>query len=261
MCSMKRYCAKLPPMKAKMKIAILSTFPDMFRVFDDSILGRAQKNDLLQFDLVNIRDFSQNKHKNTDDYPYGGGAGMLMMAQPIFDSLAHVKSLGYRGKKIYMGPKGRRLDQRLVEELAQEPDLCLLCGHYEGVDQRALDAMDMEVSIGDYILTGGELAAMVLVDAVARLLPGVLGAVESAQDESFSSGLLEYPQYTRPADYKGMLVPEVLLNGNHAHIAQWRREQALLATYRCRPDLLQTASLSKDDLDYLKSLEQANERV
>ncbi len=244
-----------------MNIAILSTFPDMFRALDESILGRAQKNALLHFDLINIRDFSKNKHKNTDDYPYGGGAGMLMMAQPIFDSLDYVKALGYRGKTIYMGPKGRKLDQKLAEELAQEPDLCILCGHYEGVDQRVLDNMDMEISIGDYILTGGELAAMVLIDTVARMLPGVLGASESAEDESFRSGLLEYPQYTRPADYNGMPVPEVLLNGNHAQIAKWRREQALLATYRHRPDLLKTAELNKSDRLYLEKLEQEHERI
>lgn len=222
-------------------------------------MGRAQKNELLHFDFINIRDFSKNKHRNTDDYPYGGGAGMLMTAQPIFDSLAHVKSLGYTGKRIYMGPKGQKLTQKLVEELAQEPDLCILCGHYEGVDQRALDAMDMEISIGDYILTGGELAAMVLVDAVARLVPGVLGTAESAEDESFSSGLLEYPQYTRPAVYEGMAVPEVLLNGNHAHIAKWRREQALLATLRHRPDLLASANLSKQDKIYLEKIQQEQE--
>lgn len=241
-------------LRHNMNIAILSTFPEMFSILNESILGRAQKNGLLHFDIVNIRDFSQNKHKNTDDYPYGGGAGMLMMVQPIMNAFAHTQALGYTGKRIFLGPKGKTLNHALAKELAQEKDLTLLCGHYEGVDQRALDACDMEISIGDYVLTGGELPAMVLIDTIARFIPGVLGTQDSTEEESFSSGLLEYPQYTRPYDYAGQKVPDILLGGNHAQIALWRRQESLRATYQYRPDLLQNANLSKEDLQYIQEL-------
>ena len=229
-----------------MRIKILTTFPEMFpAVLSASILGRAREAGLLTVETVDIRPFSDRKHKNTDDYPFGGGAGMIMLAQPIHDAMAFAMGDAFHGRRIYLGPRGSALTSAKARELAREEELILLCGHYEGVDQRALDTcVDEEISIGDYILTGGELAAMVLVDCVARFIPGVLGSAESPEEESFSDGLLEYPQYTRPRTFEGMDVPEVLLNGDHAKIAAWRREQAILATQKRRPDLLQTADLT-----------------
>ena len=240
-----------------MTVDILTVFPEMFEsVFSASILGRAREQGLLDVRLTDIRAFSAAKHKNTDDYPFGGGAGMVMTAQPILDAMAAVSASLPHARRIYLGPRGRKLTSGLARELAAEEFLILLCGHYEGVDQRALDAcVDEEISIGDYILTGGELAAMVLTDCVARFIPGVLGCADSPEEESFSDGLLEYPQYTRPRDLDGRLVPEVLLNGDHAKIRAWRRRESLRATMRYRPDLLKTADLSPDDLKVLKELE------
>ena len=240
-----------------MTVDILTVFPEMFEsVFSASILGRAREQGLLDVRLTDIRAFSAAKHKNTDDYPFGGGAGMVMTAQPILDAMAAVSAPLPNARRIFLGPRGRKLTSALARELAAEESLILLCGHYEGVDQRALDAcIDEEISIGDYILTGGELAAMVLTDCVARFIPGVLGCAESPEEESFSDGLLEYPQYTRPRDLDGRLVPEVLLNGDHAKIRAWRRRESLRATLRFRPDLLETADLSPDDLKILKELE------
>ena len=240
-----------------MTIEILTIFPEMFEsVFSASILGRAREQGLLDVRCTDIRAFSAAKHKNTDDYPFGGGAGMVMTAQPILDAMAAVSASLPNARRIFLGPRGRKLTSALARELAAEESLILLCGHYEGVDQRALDAcIDEEISIGDYILTGGELAAMVLTDCVARFIPGVLGCAESPEEESFSDGLLEYPQYTRPRDLDGRLVPEVLLNGDHAKIRTWRRRESLRATLRFRPDLLETADLSPDDLKMLKELE------
>ncbi|HIW56286.1 MAG TPA: tRNA (guanosine(37)-N1)-methyltransferase TrmD, partial [Firmicutes bacterium] len=197
-----------------MRIDVLTLFPEMFSALDHSILGRATRKGLLDINVVNIRDFSKDKHKKCDDYPFGGGAGMVMMAQPVCDAF---DSLGLDGDvmRIYMSPKGRKLTQSLVKELSAYRHLVLLCGHYEGVDQRALDLnIDMEVSIGDYVLTGGELPAMVLIDAVSRYIPDVLGSEQSTVDESFSDNLLEYPQYTRPQNFRGLEVPEVLVSGN-----------------------------------------------
>jgi tRNA (guanine37-N1)-methyltransferase len=226
-------------------------------VFSASILGRAREQGLLDIRLTDIRPYSASKHKNTDDYPFGGGAGMVMMAQPIMDAMADVTAAHPDAKRIYLGPRGRKLTTALAKELAQEKELILLCGHYEGVDQRALDAcIDEEISIGDYILTGGELAAMVLTDCVARFIPGVLGSAESPEEESFSDGLLEYPQYTRPRELDGRTVPDVLLSGDHAKIRAWRRRESLAATARFRPDLLETADLSESDLKILKELEE-----
>lgn len=239
-----------------MKIELLTIFPEMFDSFlNTSIIGRARAAGLIDIHATDIRPFSLNKHKNTDDYPFGGGAGMLMMAQPTADAIKSVTQPPFQGKRIFLGPRGKTLDQRLVEELAQEEELVILCGHYEGVDQRVLDKyIDMEVSIGDYILTGGETAAMVLIDSVSRLVPGVLGSEESAGDESFSSaGLLEYPQYTRPRVFEDMEVPEVLLNGDHKKIAQWRREQALLITAQRRPDMLATAEMTAKEKLWLQT--------
>ena len=244
-----------------MRIDILTIFPEMFEsVLGSSILGRALAQGLLEVRCTDIRPYSDRKHKNTDDYPFGGGAGMVMLAQPIADAMADVCGEDFHGRRIYLGPRGRTLTSALARELAQEERLVLLCGHYEGVDQRALDAcVDEEISIGDYILTGGELAAMVLTDCVSRFIPGVLGSAESPEEESFSEGLLEYPQYTRPRVWNGMEVPEVLLNGDHARIAAWRREQSLRATLRHRPDLLETAPLTDRDRKLLETLRAEDE--
>ena len=236
-----------------MRIDILTIFPEMFAsVLDASILGRAREQGLLDVRLTDIRPFSALKHKSTDDYPFGGGAGMVMLAQPVADAMRAVCGEDFRGRHIYLGPRGRTLTTGLARELAREERLVLLCGHYEGVDQRALDTcVDEEISIGDYILTGGELAAMVLTDCVARFIPGVLGSAESPEEESFSDGLLEYPQYTRPREWNGLAVPEVLLNGNHAEIARWRRRQSILATAEHRPDLLAAAPLTDRERRWL----------
>jgi tRNA (guanine37-N1)-methyltransferase len=221
-----------------MRIDVLTLFPEMFDCLNSSILGKAQENGKLDINLVNIRDFTADKHKHCDDYPFGGGAGMVMTPQPIHDAF---KSLNINGGalRIYLSPKGRKLDNDLVKELAKHDRLVLLCGHYEGVDQRALDLnVDMEVSIGDYVLTGGELPAMVLIDAVSRHIPEVLGSNESVVDESFEGGLLEYPQYTRPQVFEGLEVPEILLSGHHANIEKWRERQKKELTKKNRPDLL-----------------------
>ena len=240
-----------------MTVDILTIFPEMFEsVFASSILGRAREQGLLDIRLTDIRPFSACKHKNTDDYPFGGGAGMVMTAQPILDAMAAASSALPGARRIYLGPRGRKLTTAVARELAAEESMILLCGHYEGVDQRALDTcVDEEISIGDYILTGGELAAMVLTDCVARFIPGVLGSAESPEEESFSDGLLEYPQYTRPRDLEGKLVPEVLLSGDHAKIRRWRRKESLAATLRYRPDLLETANLTPEDRKLLKELD------
>ena len=239
-----------------MKITILTIFPEMFEsVLNSSILGRAREQGLIEVECVDIRPFSTLKHKNTDDYPFGGGAGMVMLAQPIMDAMAAVTGEGFSGKRIFMGPRGTTLTTAKARELAKEEHLVLLCGHYEGVDQRALDAcIDEEISIGDYILTGGELAAMVLTDCVSRFIPGVLGSGESAEEESFSDGLLEYPQYTRPREFRGMEVPEILLSGDHAKIRAWRRQESLRATKRFRPDLLEKAQLTDKEKKLLEDM-------
>lgn len=220
-----------------MKIQILTLFPEMFpAVTESSILGKAGEKGLLDIELINIRDYTLDRHKKTDDTPYGGGPGMVMSAQPIFDALRAIRA---EGKHIlYMSPRGRMLDQTMIRQLAEEKELVILCGHYEGVDQRVLDAWSMEeVSIGDYILTGGELPAMVLIDSVARFIPQVLGASESAVEESIYSGLLEFDQYTKPREYEGLAVPEVLCGGNHKliHLTQYRNSLEL--TRKRRPDL------------------------
>ena len=224
-------------------------------VLNTSILGRAREQGLIQVECIDIRPFSDRKHKNTDDYPFGGGAGMVMLAQPIMDAMAAAMGKNFSGKRIYMGPRGTTLTTAKARQLAQEEELILLCGHYEGVDQRALDScIDEEISIGDYILTGGELAAMVLTDCVARFIPGVLGSAESPEEESFSDGLLEYPQYTRPRELNGMEVPEVLLSGDHAKIRAWRRQESLRATKKFRPDLLEKADLTDKEKRMLEEI-------
>jgi len=232
-----------------MKFKILTIFPDMIKnVLSESILGRAIQSGAIEAEVIDIRTFSKNKHKNTDDTPYGGGAGMVMLAQPICDAISYAMGDHFSGKRLYLSPRGETFTQKKAETLAEEDEIILLCGHYEGIDQRVIDLMiDEEISVGDYVLTGGELGALIIVDAVSRLVPGVLGCEQSGVDESFSSGLLEYPQYTRPREFEGMEVPEVLLNGDHAKIRKWRREQSLLTTLRMRPDLFQKAEMTEKE--------------
>lgn len=220
-----------------MKITILTLFPEMFTPLSESIIGRARKKGLIEIEAVNIRDYTEDKHMKCDDYPFGGGAGLVMMAQPIGSAVEAVDP-EHKARRIYLSPKGQTFRQEKVFELVEREHIVLLCGHYEGVDQRVLDLFfDEEISIGDYVLTGGELPAMVVCDAVARYAEGVL-APESLVQESFSENLLEYPHYTRPAEYRGLTVPEVLRSGDHAKIDAWRREQALAITKKNRPDLL-----------------------
>ena len=218
-----------------MTINLLTVFPEMFAPLSCSVIGRAQSEGRLKINIINIRDFSALKHKNTDDYPFGGGAGMLMLPQPVFDAFASVKEPGLR---IYTSPKGQRLTDAMARELAGLENITILCGHYEGVDQRVIDRLiDREISVGDYVLTGGELPAMTIIDAVARFVPGVLGRMESACGDSFGDGLLEYPQYTRPEEWRGRKVPEVLLSGHHGNIDAWRAKMSLERTKQRRPDL------------------------
>ena len=220
-----------------MKIDILTLFPEMFSAMQESILGRAQKENKIQIRIVNLRDYTEDKHLKCDDYPFGGGAGMVMMPQPIGSAIEALDP-EHKARRIYMSPKGETFKQQKVFELIAYEHLILLCGHYEGVDQRAIDLfIDEEISIGDYVLTGGELPAMVVTDAVSRYVDGVISA-SSLVDESFSENLLEYPQYTRPQEYRGIAVPEILRSGDHGKIDKWRREQAIEVTKKRRPDLL-----------------------
>ena len=240
-----------------MNFHVLTLFPDMIRQgFDTSITGRAMANGLLHLDVVDIRDYSRDKHKHVDDYPYGGGAGMVMQPEPI--SLAYedmVKDMDHRPRVIYVTPQGSVFNQSMAEEFAGEEDLIFLCGHYEGVDERILEEIVTDyVSIGDYVLTGGELPALVMMDAVSRLVPGVLNNEDSAEFESFHDNLLEHPHYTRPVEYHGRPVPDVLLSGHHGNIDRWRREQSLKRTFERRPDLLAHARLTEEDRRYLKEL-------
>ena len=219
-----------------MKFDVLTLFPEMFEPLNSSIIGRAKEKNLIEINLINIRDFSRDKHKKVDDTPYGGGAGMVMMPDVVYDAYKSVEDKN--AKVIYMSPQGKKLTQKKVEELAKQEHLIILCGHYEGIDQRVIDKIvDEEISIGDYVLTGGELPAMVLIDSVSRYNSGVI-AEESREEESFTNGLLEYPQYTRPEVFEGVKVPEVLLSGHHANIEKWRKEKALEITKLKRPDLL-----------------------
>lgn len=241
-----------------MNIDILTLFPEMFTAVTSSILGKAGEKGILDIRLTNIRDYSMDKHKKADDYPFGGGAGMVLLADPVFRAMEAVKAEGKRS--LYMSPRGRILDQELIQQLAQEKELVILCGHYEGVDQRILDYWNMEeVSIGDYVLTGGELPAMVLIDSVARMIPDVLSSSHAALDESVYSGLLEYPQYTKPRNYRDMEVPEVLVSGNHKNIHLWKLEQSLRLTKQRRPDLFRKflskgESLTKEEKKLLEKI-------
>ncbi|MDB2076178.1 tRNA (guanosine(37)-N1)-methyltransferase TrmD [Clostridium paraputrificum] len=234
-----------------MRISILTLFPEMFSIFDHSIIGRAREKGLVNLEYYNIRDYSLNKHKKVDDYPYGGGAGMVMTPQPIIDSIKAAKEKN-SGKVIFLGPRGKTFNQEMAQELSKEENLIFLCGHYEGIDERAYKHIDMEVSLGDFVLTGGEMAAIPVIDSVLRLIPGVLGKEESFMDESYSDGLLEYPQYTRPEVYEGERVPEVLLSGHHENIRKWRRKQSLLITKERRKDLYKNIQLTKEDMKILK---------
>jgi tRNA (guanine-N1)-methyltransferase len=234
---------------------VLTTFPELFStVLGESITGRAQENNIISINALNIRDFSKDKHKKTDDYPYGGGNGMVMLAQPIYDAYTSiVEKLDYKPRLIYMSPQGRVLDQKVVEELSAYEHIIILCGHYEGVDERVIeDIVDEEISIGDYVLTGGELPAMVLIDAVSRTIPGVLSNEGSYHDESHTGGLLEYPQYTRPAEFNGKKVPDILISGHHANINKWRRQQSLVRTFKKRPDMLSKMLLNEEDKKLLE---------
>ncbi len=252
-----------------MNFHVLTLFPEMVMSgLNNSIIGRAMENGLITLNAVNIRDFSDDKHKRVDDYPYGGGAGMVMQAEPVYKAYAYVANHIHLTREnrdnpterkklrvVYATPQGSRFNQSLAEELALEEDLIILCGHYEGIDERVLEMIVTDnVSIGDYILTGGELAAMVMVDAISRLIPGVLSNEISAEFESFQDNLLEYPQYTRPEVFMGHKVPEVLLSGHHANIDAWRREQSIIRTYERRPDLLEKAELTEEEREFLTCL-------
>ena len=229
-----------------MHIDILTLFPEMTEaVAEYSILGRAQKSGVITVNSINIRDFTKDRHKKTDEAPYGGGAGMIMTAQPVFDALRSVNA--EKSRILYMSPKGRIIDRDVLSSLASEQRLVFLCGHYEGFDERILEEADLRLSIGDFVLTGGELPALCVMDAVARFIPGVLGKQVSAEEDSFHHSLLEYPQYTRPVAYRGKSVPELLLSGDHAKIGQWRRKESLRATCRYRPELLRSMQWQKGD--------------
>ena len=235
-----------------MRFDVLTLFPEMFEVLNESIIGKAKERGLINVNLINIRDFSKNKHKKVDDTPYGGGAGMVLMPDVVYDAYKSVKS--EKARVIYMSPHGKKLDQEKVEELSKQEHLILLCGHYEGIDQRVIDEIvDEEISIGDYVLTGGELPAMVLIDSVSRYVEGVLKD-GSTKEESFSQGLLEYPQYTRPETFEGQQVPEILLSGHHQNIDKWRRKQSLKMTFKKRSDLLEKINLSDEDKKVLEEI-------
>lgn len=242
-----------------MKITIMTLFPEMCNaVLDESIIGRARKNGIIEIDTINIRDFTHDKHNRVDDAPYGGGMGMLMQTQPIYDCFASLCSEdGKKPHLIYMSAQGKTLTQKRVKELSQLPNIAILCGHYEGVDERIIEEIvDEEISIGDYVLTGGELPALILSDSIARMIDGVLPNDEAKELESHYSGLLEYPQYTRPPEWHGRKVPDILLSGHHENIDKWRREKSLERTLERRPDMLKSAELTKKDREYLAKLKE-----
>jgi tRNA (guanine37-N1)-methyltransferase len=239
-----------------MKINVFTLFPEVFRPYlETSILKRAIQNQLVKVYLNNIRDWAADRHHVTDDLPYGGGGGMVMKPEPIFTAVERVLGEDYRYPIILLTPQGRIFDQSVAMELSSQRELALICGRYEGIDERVREHLVTdEISIGDYVLSGGELPALILIDSIIRLLPGALGDPKGAQDDSHASGLLEYPHYTRPAEFRGWEVPEVLTSGDHARIERWRREQALMRTYRRRPELLERAKLDESDRDFLDSI-------
>ena len=246
-----------------MRIDILTLFPEMCEtVLGESIIGRAREKGLVEINCTNIRDFSQDKHNRVDDAPYGGGMGMVMQTQPIYDCFMNLcEKTGKRPKLIYMSPQGQVLTQAKVKELAKEDNIAILCGHYEGIDERVIEEIvDEEISVGDYVLTGGELPALILADSISRMLPGVLANEEAFSEESHFSSLLEYPQYTRPPEWMGKKVPDVLLSGHHGNIEKWRRQQSLKRTKDRRPDMLLNAALDKNDKKFLESLENIDKK-
>lgn len=240
-----------------MKFDVLTLFPEMFEPLKQSIIGRAEEKELIDINFINIRDFSKNKHKKVDDTPYGGGAGMVIKPDVVYNAYSSVKS--NNAKVIYMSPQGKTLNQQIVQDLAKEENIILLCGHYEGIDQRVIDEIvDEEISIGDYVLTGGELPAMVLIDSVSRYVKGVLKE-DSVEEESFTNGLLEYPQYTRPETFLGKSVPDVLISGHHENVRKWRKKQEIINTYLKRPDLLKEINLSYEEREMLKEYKNLKE--
>ncbi len=246
-----------------MRIDIMTLFPEMCeRVLSESIIGRSRESGLVEINCVNIRDYSKDKHRRVDDATYGGGLGMLMQVDPIYDCFCDLtEKIGTRPHLIYMSPQGKTLTQERVKELSQMSNIAILCGHYEGVDERVIEEIvDEEISIGDYVLTGGELPALVLADSISRMLPGVLAEDAAFEEESHYNSLLEYPQYTRPYEWHGKKVPDVLLSGHHANINKWRREQSLTRTYLRRPELLETAELDKKDKQFLENLKNSEEK-
>lgn len=244
-----------------MKIDVLSLFPSMFDgVFGESILKKAQEKNAVELNVVNFREYSTNKHQNVDDYPYGGGAGMVLTPQPIFDAVEKLTETAKKPRVILLCPQGERYTQAKAEELAAEEHLIFICGHYEGYDERIREQLVTdEISIGDYVLTGGELGAMVLIDSVVRLLPDVLGNNHSAVQDSHSTGLLEHPHYTRPADFRGLTVPEVLMSGNHKKIEQWRQKESLKRTLLRRPDMLEKMELTEEQKKLVAQLKEENQ--
>jgi tRNA (guanine37-N1)-methyltransferase len=245
-----------------MRFDIFSLFPSIFpSYFEVSILQKAIEKNLIDIKIHNIRDWTFDKHHVTDDAPYGGGGGMVMKAEPIFLALEDVLGKPPLCPVILMSPQGRKFDHKIAKELAELPHIAIVCGRYEGVDERVREhIISDQLSIGDFVVTGGELPAMMVIDAVSRFIPGVLGDPTGAQDDSFSYGLLEYPHYTRPEEFRGWQVPEVLMNGHHAHIETWRRHQSLLRTYHQRPDLLKNIELTEDDIKFLKNLEDQEQK-
>ncbi len=240
-----------------MKFYIMTLFPEMiYAGLNHSVIKRACEKGIVEINCVDIRDFANNKHNQVDDYPYGGGAGMVIKPTPVFDTYESIKSKVKEGcRVVYMTPQGKTFNQNTAFEFSKEEELIILCGHYEGIDERVIEEIVTdEISIGDFILTGGELAAMTVIDSVSRLIPGVLNKEESFEEESFSNNLLEYPQYTRPVEFLGKKVPDVLLSGHHENVDKWRREQSLKRTFLKRPELLKEAELSKDDIKFLKSI-------
>jgi tRNA (guanine37-N1)-methyltransferase len=243
-----------------MRFHILTIFPDMFQgPTSQGIIGRGIDSGVITVNLTDIREFTNDKHRSVDDYPFGGSPGMLMKPEPVFEAVESVQEsagLGESAPVVLLSPQGRRLTQGIVEDYAKLEDLVLVCGRYEGFDERIRQELATdELSIGDYVLGGGELAAMVIIEATSRLIPGVVGSIESTEDDSFTTGLLQHPQYTRPAEYRGLSVPDVLISGNHAKIRKWRRQESLRRTWRRRPDLLDTAALTAEDRQYLEDLE------
>ncbi|HZK54031.1 MAG TPA: tRNA (guanosine(37)-N1)-methyltransferase TrmD [Desulfosporosinus sp.] len=243
------------------QFTVLTLFPEMFAPLQESILRRAQEAGLVKIQFVNFRDYATSKHKNVDDVPYGGGAGMLLKPEPIFSAIRDLPQSSGRRRVILLSPQGAVFSQKKAEALSEQEELVFICGHYEGFDERIRELADEELSIGDYVLTGGELAAMVMIDAVARLIPGVLGEDTSAEEDSHSISLLEYPQYTRPADFEGRQVPEVLLSGHHANIKRWQRKESLRRTFLRRPDLIKAVTFETDDYLILEELALEHEEI